>query len=279
MRKISVAGLSLLLLLSLCVTSMAQEVLKQSVIKPEALSVTFEKTTNLIFPYAIKSVDKGSKDLLAQVAGGVENILQVKAAKQGFTETNLTVVTSDGKLYSFLVNYVNDPPNLNIKLDGTSHTLRPDALFNARNDNEAKVHDLAEQVALKKTFLKRPRDRQSDITMALNGIYIRSDVFYFQLRLENSSQVNYTIDQLRFYIHDKNQAKRTAVQELELRPGQFCGNTEIIRGRSAQTIVVVLPKFTIPDKKYLSIQLMEQNGGRHLQLKIKNKVLLKAIAL
>lgn len=46
----------------------------------------------------LKSVDRGSKDVLAQKAKGVESILQVKAAKTNFDETNLTVINADGKL-------------------------------------------------------------------------------------------------------------------------------------------------------------------------------------
>jgi len=36
------------------------------------------------------------------------------------------------------------------------------------------------------------------------------------------------------------------------------------------------PKFTIPDKKYLFIQIMEKNGGRHLQLRVHNRTIVKA---
>lgn len=273
MRMKSVVGISLMILLLLNFKVRAQN---PSVIQPQRLAVTFSKTTNLIFPYPIKSVDKGSRDLLAQVAGGVENILQVKAAKQGFAETNLTVVTGDGRLYSFLVDYADNPALLNIRLDDNIHSLQPDALFELNSDNEARVHDLAEQILLKKPLLKGPKDEASDIRMALSGIYIREDRLYLQLALENNSQINYDISQLRFYIRDKSQAKRTAVQEQELQPLQYAGNTEVIRGNSAQSIVAVLPKFTIPDKKLLYIGLMEKNGGRQLRLEIKNKVLMGA---
>lgn len=273
--RIRTVGISLVILLSVHFQSGAQTG-GPSVIQPQLLAVTFAKTTNLIFPYAIKSVDKGSRDLLAQVAWGVENILQVKAAKQGFAETNLTVVTGDGKLYSFVVSYTDHPTLLNFKLDGSIHTIRPDALFAANSDNEAKVHDLAEQIALKKPILKRHKDKRYDMMLALSGIYIREDRLYLQLGMENNSQVNYDISRLRFYIRDKDQAKRTAAQEQELQPVQFAGNTETIRGNSTQVVVAVLPKFTIPDKKYLYIELMEKDGGRNLKLKITNKVLVDA---
>ncbi|WP_238698906.1 DUF4138 domain-containing protein, partial [Flavobacterium circumlabens] len=72
-----------------------------------------------VFPFAIKSVDKGSPDILVQKAKGLENILQVKAAQKGFFQTNLTVVTADGKLYSFVLNYDEESPQLNLTLNKT----------------------------------------------------------------------------------------------------------------------------------------------------------------
>src|SRR3954470_1354464 len=85
-----------------------------TIIEPYPLKITLNKTTNLIFPYAIKSVDRGSADVLAQKAKGVENILLVKAARENFPETNLSVITADGKLYSFVLNYISNPPAINL---------------------------------------------------------------------------------------------------------------------------------------------------------------------
>lgn len=281
MKKMCAVWISVVILLFGSYKTHAQALpgTQQQVIPSVPLSVTFSKTTNLLFPYAIKSVDKGSNDLLVRIAGGVENILQVKAAKQGFPETNLTVVTGDGKLFSYTVTYSDDPVQLNIKVENPVRTINADALFAATGDNQAKINDLSEQIALKKPLNRRIKDKHSDVTLALSGIYIRDEALYVQLSLENSSQINYDISQFRFYIKDKSQAKRTASQEQEIRPLKFTGNTEIIRGNSRQTVVVVLPKFTIPDKKYLAVQLMEKNGGRNLLLKIKNKTLVKAAVL
>lgn len=67
------------------------------------VAIAFSKTTNIIFPYSIVSVDIGSRDVLAQKAKGVENVLQIKAAKDNFPQTNISIITADGKLTSFLV--------------------------------------------------------------------------------------------------------------------------------------------------------------------------------
>lgn len=279
MRKNSVVWISLIILLCLNVPSMAQVLIgsmQQSTIEPLPLTITYGKTSNLVFPYPIKSVDIGSKDVLAQLAKGVENILQVKASKQGFTETTLTVVTADGKLYPYILNYTDAPVVLNTKVGNNPNYPRADALFSYKTDNEAKVYDITEQIASKKPILKHIDDSKFDVAINLDGVYIKEDMLYFQFGLDNNSNVDYNIDGIRFYIRDKKKSKRTAVQEIELQALQVAGNTEIIRGQSHQNFVVALSKFTIPDKKLLFVQLMEQNGGRHLQLKIQNKTIIGA---
>jgi hypothetical protein len=69
------------------------------------LAVTNTKTTSLVFPKDIQYVDRGTNEILTQQVKGANNILLVKAAKVHFKETNLSVLTVDGKLYSFKVEY------------------------------------------------------------------------------------------------------------------------------------------------------------------------------
>jgi hypothetical protein len=102
---------------------------------------------------------------------------------------------------------------------------------------------------------------------------------FCRLRIENDSQINYDIEQFRLYIRDKKQSKRTATQENELHPLCILGDTSAVRGISKDTLVIAVPKFTIPDGKYLVIEIMERNGGRHLALRVKNRHVVKAKAL
>ncbi|MEP2296429.1 DUF4138 domain-containing protein, partial [Algoriphagus sp.] len=66
-----------------------------------SIQISEQLTTNLIFPQAIKSVDRGNREIMVQRANSVENILQVKAETSEMNNSNLTVITSDGKFYSF----------------------------------------------------------------------------------------------------------------------------------------------------------------------------------
>lgn len=246
----------------------------QAPIEPGYLAIAYHKTTNLVFPYTIKSVDRGSRDVLVQQAKNVENVLQLKAGHEGFEETNLTVITADGQLYSFLVGY-SEHPDLNVVMDIPVPGARTGVSFTDAKDKESIVLDAAERVSRKNHFLRK-KDSGFGITLELGGIYVVDGVMYFQLELRNDSHIGYDIEQLRFFIRDKRKAKRTASQELELEPLFVQGNTTSIAGQSVQQVVVAMEKFTIPDKKYLAIQMMEAGGGRHLELKEGNKTLIKS---
>lgn len=115
--------------------------------------------------------------------------------------------------------------------------------------------------------------------MRLDGVYIRDEVIYFQLFLQNSSPLCYDIDMLQFFIRDKKQSRRTASQEIPLQPLHTFGNTEYVPGDSAQTVVYALPKFTLADKKWLLLQMTERAGGRQLQLKMGNGIIVRAIEM
>jgi len=231
------------------------------------LSVTHNKTTNLIFPLAIASVDRGSQDILVQKAEGAENILRVKADVKNFEETNLSVITTDGRLYSFIVNYSERPTELNI-------TVKSDP---PEKEVGVKVQtDYREIVRKKKGNVHSLHDHSSKVELDVNGFYIKDDQLFCKMKLVNTSRINYDIDQLRFYIKDKKKSKRTASQEQEVQPLSLDGDVTMIKAKSSETIIATLPKFTIPDGKYLVVQVMEKGGGRHLAVEAKNRHIMKA---
>ena len=241
------------------------------------LQISDQMTTNLIFPYAIKSVDRGNRNILVQKANAVENILQVKAENSELENSNLTVITEDGSFYSFTVEYLEVPHNLNLKILQTGNSDLAD--FGNRIQAESELAETARKVAMKNRSIPAIRQRRFLTGIALTGIYIEKDLLYFQLRLENQTNIPYDIEQFRLFILDNRQSKRSASQELEQSPLLVYGNAERIPAQSTQVLVVVLPKFTIPDQKHLKIGLMEENGGRHLMIKVKNRHLMNAMQM
>jgi conjugative transposon TraN protein len=245
-------------------------------VEPFRLAITYHKTTHLIFPYAIKSVDRGSDEILVQKARGVENILQVKAAWPNFRETNLTLITADGRLFSFALTYSERPQSLTLEFAGNPVNAKSLALFSTPGTTEAEIQQIAEKIVGKKKTVGGLKDARYGMQFQITGIYNKEDVLYFQIKVKNTSNINYGIDQLRFFIRDQKQVQRTATQELELDPVYEKGELNSIAGSSEKVFVFALPKFTIPDNKYLAVQLMEKDGGRHLEVKVPNRAILHA---
>ena len=267
-------------LLFMTIGVLAQQTGKNRLYKTESdsLMIAYSKTTNLVFPFAIKSVDKGSPDILVQKAKGLENILQVKAAQKGFFQTNLTVVTADGKLYSFVLDYNEEFPQLNLTLNKT----KPDGqeiYFSDEIINDQDIQEYSKLALDDKKKLRGQRKSNYDIDFRLNGIFIREQVMYYRIKVTNNSKISYDIDQLRFFIRDTKKIKRTASQEIEITPIYILNDVDKIQAEAENIFVFALPKFTIPEKKYLAIQLMEKNGGRHLEEHIKNTKLVQVTIL
>jgi conjugative transposon TraN protein len=280
MKKISVAWITGIFLFLTSISAFSQNAnpVNTSSIEVYPLAITLNKTTSLVFPYAIKSVDKGSQSVLVQKAKGVENILQIKAGKEGFKETNLTVITAEGKLYCFLLNYSPQPSVLNLTF-GTMNPTVKDAFFSSGDYNEGEIQAYSNAVSIEKKKVHGIKDKKYGMRFRLDGLFICDNVMYYRVKMENQSNINYDIDQLRFFIRDRKKAKRTATQEIEIKPLHVKNDAPTIRGQSEQIFVFALPKFTIPDQKYLAVQLMEKNGGRHLKMDIHNKILVRSMVL
>lgn len=241
-------------------------------ISPEPLAIAMGKTTNLIYPYAIKSVDRGTRDVLVQKAKGLDNILQVKAGRECFEATNLTVITTDGKLYSYSVGYDETTEQLNLDYTGGG-------VSTAEEYNQAKVKELSVIVSSLDRNIYGLKDKNGGVKLIFEGAFVQENLFFFKLRIRNQSNINYDIGQLRLLVKDQRKAKRTASQENELKQLYIYNEVPVIKGLQEQVVVIVVPKFTIPDKKEMILQLMEKGGGRHLEVTVKNKTILNVFSL
>lgn len=243
------------------------QIAKDSGTGPYPLDIAYSKTTSIIFPYAIHSVDRGSQEILVQKAIGLENVLQVKAAKHDFLETNLTVVTADGKLYNFALHYCESPQDLTYTFDQKDKTNQ--ITYSDSNDNQKNLiygAELAYHERKKVSY----KENTNGISLSVTGVFIHNDLIHYRITITNDTHISYDIDQLRFFVRDQKTAKRTASQEVEIIPVWTYKALQKIPAKDAVQFVCVLPKFTIPDKKKLVIELIERSGGRHLQLELNN---------
>lgn len=238
------------------------------------LAISFNKTTSLIFPFSITSVDRGSKDVLAQKARGVENVLQVKAGRKDFSETNLTVITADGVLHQFTVSYSDTPSTQTMTI--VSNAADENLILVKDAINEREVESDSRAVLNQQVSGKVDQRIKFQLVLSLEDIFIHDDILYYRILVRNKSSINFDVKSLKFIIQDKKKVKRTSSQELELVPLYVSNNSETVNGYASKTMVYAIRKFTIPDGKALHINLFEENGGRNLSLKVDNKDILKA---
>lgn len=252
-------------------------------IEPYRMEVTYDKTSHLIFPTAIRYVDLGSEYLIAGKAEDAENVLRVKATVRDFEpETNFSVITNDGRFYSFNVYYSSYPEVMSYDLltmqKAVDKANGNDVLFEELGNNSPSLAGLLLETIYKKDkrIVKHIGAKSFGIQFMLKGIYIHNGKYYFHTELRNRTNVPFQIDFINFKVVDKKVAKRTVVQERPMIPLRTYKPLDEIGGKTTEQNVFLLEQFTIADDKVLLIEIFEKNGGRHQTLQVENSDLIKA---
>lgn len=252
-------------------------------IEPYRMEVTYDKTSHLIFPTAIRYVDLGSEYLIAGKAEDAENVLRVKASVKDFeTETNFAVITTDGRFYSFNVHYSRYPEALSYDLISMQKSVDKagghEVLFEELGNNSPSLAGLLLETIYKKDkrTVKHIGAKSFGIQFLLKGIYIHNGKYYFHTEMQNKSNVPFQIDFISFKVLDKKLAKRTVIQERTMIPLRTYKPLSQIGGKTKDQNVFLLDQFTISDDKVLLIEVFEKNGGRHQTLQVENSDLVNA---
>ena len=210
----------------------------QGSMQPMPIATTYSKTTNLIFPYPVQSVDHGSSGIMVQQRKGAGNILHVKAATREFEPTSLSVVTSDGEFYSFIVWYTDDTDELNYVFSG---------------DNKTDLHKVVDAPV----FLHRNK-KNEQINISLQGIYAGDETVWLKWKCINQSVINFPVSYTKYFIRDRKLLKRRAINEKELSPIYYSGQ-QLIRAKESETFIVGFNGFHINKKQQLIVQVGGEN--------------------
>jgi hypothetical protein len=230
---------------------------------PRPLQVTSNKTTNLVFPAMIAHVDRGSERISVQASA--ENILRVKADTAFADTTNLTVITTDGKLYSFLISYHRSPAILNIDLGTVDNVLQDTALT-----------AIAVKVRARKNTLHGINFRSGGVSLSLYGLYTNGQVIACKLVLENASPFLFELGRVHCYRTAVAATRRAPRQEIEVAPILIAPLRTLLKPRQPQVVCLLFQEHALSPGQSLRIELDEQHGERQLVLVIRSKFLLAA---
>ena len=256
-------------------------------VPPYGLEVTYDKTTHIIFPSAVRYVDLGSPNLVAGKADGAENVIRVKAVVRNFRdETNMSVITESGSFYTFNVKYADEPLLLNIEMKDFIHdgstVNRPnnalDIYLKELGSESPKLVQLINKSIHKenKRHVKHIGSKAFGIQYLLRGMYTHNGLLYFHTQVRNQSNVPFEVDFVTFKIVDKKVMKRTAIQEQIVFPLRAYNYATLVAGNKDERTMFTFDKFTIPAGKVLVVELNEKSGGRHQSFTVESEDIVRA---
>jgi conjugative transposon TraN protein len=247
----------------------------------QKVQVTDHKMTNLVFPFAIRTGIKVSRDVYIQKVKGVENVIELRAARPHFAATNLSVFGDDGRLYSFDLEYADSSPMLNFVVVPAPawsplqlYPGKPLLLLTGLPVDQATLTADAGRLTKEKGFLNSSV-RSERMRLQVQGIYLKDSLLWFIIRIRNAAQVPYDPEYTRLFIQDRTKAKRTAIQQVVMET-IYAGVPDRISGRSSATFALGFQLFTVSQDKQLWLEVAERGGGRLLKLAIGYKTLLRA---
>lgn len=235
-------------------------------------------TTFLISGEKIKMIDISAdiKDLVGNQPG--DNLVRLKPVKTAENNRKLGVVTVVGErsISQFDVIYVSDPneatTKYNIRLYDQESYINPAVEMSSEQlynycwkimDSDRKFYDVSKSA--------------NKITIRLNNLYTVGGYFFFDISVENRSNIRFDIEDVRIRLSDKRQSKATNVQDIELVPVMQLNEDK--QFRRGYRNIYVLEKLTFPDEKVLTFTMSEEPiSGRTIELKVDYSDVLNADA-
>lgn len=197
-----------------------------------------------------------------------ENIVRLKAVEEGVEGQDMGVVTIVGErciyqfnlVFTYNIHLVTTQYYCN-ETDGVSY-LNPDVDMSFQQ-----MYKYAWNIYSSKRKFYDVSSMQQMVKIQLNNLYTTGNYFFFDFSLLNKSKVKFDIEEIRVKLVDKKKVKATNYQEVELTPVMILNKEKTFK-RDYRN-VIVLPKFTFPDEKVLTITVSEkQISGRTVTLNI-----------
>lgn len=237
---------------------------------------------HIISPEPIQFVDLSTNNIIGDLPA--ENIARIKIADKSndaenktVDKNNLGVVTIVAQ--SFMVQYKLDYKsydrdaitNIQIQPEDMQPLEYPKMKFSS-----LELHKISLDILRKKKIGTPLRDvKDFQLKMMLNNVYVMNDYIFLDMSFENSTNLGYSIDGIKFTVDDKKIYKATNNQSIDLEPVfQLYPQKEF---RKTFRNIYVFKKFTFPNSKVLKIRLIEEQlSGRTIEMDVKYSDILNA---
>ncbi len=228
------------------------------------------KNVALFFPEPIRQGIVGASNFVFTYNREQGQHFGLVQARPG-EESNLLVLTKDGRVYSYILKYRKQLDRLNHFVAGSESigTERPIAIRQKQEDNEQ------ESIAKRREYFERfcnylfkaknerlATKRKGGIKFQLQKMAYHGNETYLVMEISNNSEIDFEVDYLKVFRVNGNKRRKASHQKLEVIPTyKYQGPSKISRG-SSKRFVYVLPKVVLGDNEKLMLELKELNGSR-----------------
>lgn len=254
-----------LLLLTFTISIQAQKPL-------DTIYANDRKNVSLFFPNPIRQGITGASNFVFTYNREKEQYFGLLQAKPGI-ESNLLAVTSDGKVYSYILKYADKLPKLNYFIDKTESIGNesplmdiPKATNTAFNEDRTAYYQRASEYLLRSSSETIATKCKKGIRLRLRKMAYDASEVYLVMEVKNKSEIDFEIDYLTVYRTNGNNKRKASYQRLRQEVVYKHKMPNAIADGKSQRFVYVLPKLVLGDNEKLMLELKERNGSRKVVL-------------
>lgn len=261
----------ILLLLMLCSIS----IFAQSPL--DTIYANGQKNVALFFPEPIRQGITGSPHFVFSYNREKEQYFGLLQAEPG-NESNLLVVTNDGKVYSYILKFSEKLPKLNYFIaenESIGSEVPQDIIQKKLNESEDKPSVKVAYFQKYCDYLLNSKNetvgtkRHKGLKLQLQKIVYDASEVYFVIEFKNKSAIDFEIDYLNVYRTNGNNKRKASYQSLQQKVIYEYKFPNNIPNKQSQRFVYVLPKFVLGNDEKLLLEIKELNGNRKVLLETK----------
>jgi len=246
-----------------------------------------DKVTQLIFPADIAKFRTGytSVEAVSQSDGRALYIQPVDV----LPESNLNVITTDGRYYAFdvcyddtatAVNYIIEPSTSFYQETPEPAVPMPEAVPPVPVVAEASGAPasastvrigmrIVEAVHGMPDYIKSNNvARLQKLIFVLRGVYADADRLYLKFRIENNGNIPFDVDYISFSVVARKTKKTSTQERMQVFPAGSDKEVHRIDAKSHCEVIYAFDKFTIGKDKVLLAEALESGGDRNIALPI-----------
>ncbi|MBO0356211.1 MULTISPECIES: DUF4138 domain-containing protein [Flagellimonas] len=231
-----------------------------------------QKNVALFFPNPIRQGITGASHFVFTYNREKEQYFGLLQAKPG-TESNLLAVTSDGKVYSYILKYSDKLPKLNYfiykdeSIGNESPVMEISKAENTTSNKDRTAYfERASEYLLRSGSETIAVKRKKGIRLQLQKMANDVSEVYLVIEVRNKSGIDFEIDYLNVYRTNGNNKRKASYQRLLQKAIYKHKIPYSITNGQSQRFVYVLPKFVLGDNEKMMLELKELNGSRKVIL-------------